>query len=280
LRLFNCLLISYKSVFVQAYKNDIVLLILVITCILLLLLTFIAAVLFLYQKKSVLYFRQLEEVKNVYEKNLLQTQIEIQEQAFLNISQEIHDNIGLSLTLAKLQLNTIDYNSQPRLIEKINSSIDLITKGIQDLSDISKTFNSDAIKTHGLYNTLKLEAERINRSEKHTVEFTEEGNITFMDAHKELILYRIAQEALNNTLKYANASNIWIKLIYQASHLELWVEDDGKGFDQNEIIKHRSDKLPTGLCNMRNRASTLSGTCTIDSVPGKGTRICVTTPYL
>jgi signal transduction histidine kinase len=260
------------------YKN-IILLIAVTTVILLFLLSFIAAVLFLYQKKSILYYKQLEDVKNNYDKNILQTQIEIQEQTFQDISREIHDNIGLSLTLAKLQLITIEFSSKQRATENIDSSIDLISKAILDLSDISKSLNSEAIKTHGLYNTLKIETEKINRAGRLMVEFTEQGNIVFLDAQKELILYRIAQEALNNVLKHSHATHVWIKMVYESACISLSIEDNGNGFDKQEVEKYRSGKIPTGLANIRTRVKTLEGECSINSSPGKGTTICITAPY-
>ena len=120
----------------QPKNGEILVFVIVVTIILMALLSFIAAVLFLYQKKNILYFKELEDVKNKYEKNLLETQLEIQEQTFQDISREIHDNIGLSLTLAKLQLNTIDYSNPQSSKENADSSVDLITKAIQDLSDI------------------------------------------------------------------------------------------------------------------------------------------------
>jgi two-component system, NarL family, sensor kinase len=263
----------------QTQNNYIIIFVITTTIILLFLLSFIAAVLFFYQKKSILYYKQLEDVKNNYEKNLLQTQLEIQEHTFQEISREIHDNIGLSLTLAKLQLNTINYNSAFTISENIDSSVDLISKAIVDLSDISKSLNSEAIKNHGLYNTLKVETEKIKRSGKHKVEFTEEGNIVFLDGQKELILYRIAQEALNNILKHASASLIWIKLRYETSHVSLSIEDNGLGFDKTEIEQYRSGKINSGLANMRTRAIMLKGTCAITSTPGNGTKIFITAPY-
>ena len=83
----------------QTKNNDIILFFIITTIVLLFMLSFIAAVLFLDQKKNIVYFKQLEDVKNNHEKSLLETQLEIQEQTFQNISREIHDNIGLSLTL-------------------------------------------------------------------------------------------------------------------------------------------------------------------------------------
>ncbi|MEO5682970.1 MAG: ATP-binding protein [Chitinophagaceae bacterium] len=260
-------------------SNNIILLIIFTTAILLFLLSFIAAVLFLYQKRSILYYQQLEDAKNNYDKNLLQTQIEIQEQTFQNISREIHDNIGLSLTLAKLQLNIIESPQSNKIAKNVESSIDLISKAIHDLSDISKSLNSEAIKTHGLYNTLKVETEKIRRSGKYQVEFTEEGNPIFLDANKELILYRIAQEALNNIIKHASASNICIKLVYEKDFIRLYIEDDGIGFDKTAVGQCRAGEIHSGLTNIRNRTQTLNGNCCIKTQPGNGTSISITAPY-
>ena len=161
----------------------------------------------------------------------------------------------------------------------VDSSIDLISKAIQDLSDISKSLNSELIKNDGFYNTLKNETEKICRSGKYTIEFTEDGNIVFLSAHKELILYRIAQEALNNILKHACADFIWIKLRYEPSHIGLLIKDNGKGFDKHEIEKYRSGKINNGLINMRTRTMMLGGTLIIESEPDKGTSVFITAPY-
>jgi two-component system NarL family sensor kinase len=262
----------------QISINDIVLLIIVSSVILLLLLSFIATILFLYQKKNISYTKELADVKNNYDKALLQTQLEIQEQTFQNISQEIHDNIGLSLTLAKLQLNTVNFEDN-KTPANINSSIDLISKAIYDLSDISKSLNSDFIKNNGLYNTLKIEIEKISRAGRHAIEFSEEGNIVFLNAHKELVLYRIAQEALNNILKHAAASFINITLKYEETQISLFIKDNGCGFDKIETEHRRGGKINNGLTNMLNRALLLGGNLAIESAPGQGTSIFITVPY-
>ena len=263
----------------QTQSNDVVLLVIATSVILLLLLAFIAVLLFAYQKKNILYYKELEDVKNIYDKNLLETQLEMQEQTFQDISREIHDNIGLSLTLAKLQLNTINYSEENKIVENIGSSVDLISKALLDLSDVSKSLNSELIKNNGLYNTLRNETDKICRSGKYNIEFTEEGNIVFLSAHKELILFRIAQEALNNILKHAQANEITIVLRYDTCHISLLVEDNGIGFNKAEIEKPGSVKLNNGLTNMRTRTALLGGTLSIESSAGKGTRISITSPY-
>ena len=80
---------------------------------------------------------------------MLNTQLEIQEQTLGHIAREIHDNISLSLTLAKLQLNTFNWNDKALSSDKLNSSIELLTKSIVELSDLSKGMNADIIIQQG-----------------------------------------------------------------------------------------------------------------------------------
>ena len=223
--------------------------------------------------------QHLENTKNIYEKNLLQTQLEIQEQTFLDISREIHDNIGLSLTLAKLQLNTIDPLNPDKISESVNSSVQLIGKAIHDLSDISKSLNSETIKTQGLYNTLKVETERISYSGKIDIQFATEGEAVFLDAQKELVLYRIAQEALNNILKHASATRVWLILRYTATEFMMSVKDNGKGFEANLSENQPVRKMTAGLANMRIRAGSINGSCKIESSSGNGTTISIIIAY-
>jgi signal transduction histidine kinase len=84
-------------------------------------------------------------------------------------------------------------------------------------------------------------------------------------------LYRIAQEALNNTLKHAQARSVWVRLRSRQEHVELEVADDGVGFDPATVI----DGGGMGLASMRERAHKLGGTLTVSSSPGSGTRVKV-----
>src|SRR4051812_46177709 len=119
-------------------KHTVIIFIIVTTLFILILVSFIVFILFLYQRKHISYQKGLEVLKSDFEKTLLTTQLEIQEQTFQNISREIHDNIGLSLTLAKLNLNTIDWHHAGHSREKVDGSINFISRAIEDLSYISK----------------------------------------------------------------------------------------------------------------------------------------------
>src|SRR4030095_15139491 len=113
-------------------NNDQIRLFLIVTTLLILfLVALISVILFLYQKKRISFIKEFETMKMDYEKNLLKTQLEIQEHTFKNISQEIHDNISLSLTLAKLNLNTLNLTNSPSAEESIKNSVRLIINAIR-----------------------------------------------------------------------------------------------------------------------------------------------------
>ena len=99
-----------------------------ITLILLLLTCFIMSFLFAYQKKQISYFETIEKLKHNHEKDILKTQLEMQEQTLQHISREIHDNISLSLTLAKLNLNTLDWDHLSKTKNQIDSSLQQIRR--------------------------------------------------------------------------------------------------------------------------------------------------------
>ena len=112
----------------QKAHYDIVLFVLVSTLLILLMAGFIVTILYLYRKKQLAYFKTIEELKLDHEKNLLRTQLEMQEQTLQHIAREIHDNISLSLTLAKLNLNTLDWADDVKSRTQIDSSLEQIGK--------------------------------------------------------------------------------------------------------------------------------------------------------
>src|SRR5215212_8332908 len=109
----------------------------------------IICLLYLHQKKQILYHRNLIAIKHDFEKTLLKTQVEIQEQTFSSISKEIHDNISLSLTLAKLNLNTLNWVEVESSTEAVRNSIKIIGSAISDLGNLAKSMNPDMIKKLG-----------------------------------------------------------------------------------------------------------------------------------
>lgn len=247
--------------------------ILVFSFILLLFIGLITLMVFIYQKRQVEYSRKILNLTTEHENTMLQAQLEIQEQTFQHIAREIHDNIGQKLTLAKLYLNTMDTGISKFETQRIDDSIRIIGEVINDLSDLSRTMSSEIIEQNGLVKAIEFEIGQLNKAGLYSIKLTVTGEGIYLDTHKELILFRIVQEMLNNIIKHADATEIHIQLHYQKEELSLAISDNGKGFDTEAAKKHGN-----GLSNIRNRASILQGTCLMQSSPGAGTTIHIQIP--
>lgn len=258
-------------------KLNIILLI-ISTFIIFLFLAFIFAIMFLYQKKQVRLKKDMQILQLDHEKNILNTQLEIQEQTFQHISREIHDNISLSLTLAKLHLNTYNMKRAENGQNLIESSVDLISKALTDLNDISKSMDSDLIESHGLIHAIEYEVEILQKTGQLQVEFQVSGSPVFMESTRELVVFRIIQESCNNALKHSGANNIYINLCYREREMEIQIRDDGKGFDQEELSMRVFHKPFSGLKNIRKRAALLEADLKIETATGRGTSIKLVIP--
>ena len=263
----------------QANSSQIILFLILSTSVILLLIGLIVVLIFLYQKKQLAYLQKIDSIKLDYEKNLLSAQVEMQENTFQDISREIHDNISLSLTLAKLSLNTLDWQDFSKVKVQVNSSVEQITKAIVDLSDISKSLNSELISNQGLIKALEKEVEKLKEISLFDLDFRISGNPIFMESQKELIIFRIVQEGFNNIIKHAKPTFVELKLQYNGTHLNVSLADNGKGFCNKELEQNADKNSKAGLNNIRKRAALFNGEARIDSEPGIGTRILVTIPY-
>ncbi len=240
-------------------SDDIIIFLLVTTAIILVMAGFVITMVLLYRKKQISHQKNIDFIKAEYEKAILNTQLEIQEQTFKNISKEIHDNIGMSLTLAKLNLNTLKPGNIMNSSVQVNSSIDLISKAITDLADISKSMNADFIAEYGLINALEQEINKLRTIGLYHIIFEVSGETTFMNSQKELIIFRMVQEALNNIMKHAQAKSIILELDYQRNYLDLNISDNGIGFMIDGHTNPTGKKNGSGLINMKNRALMLGG---------------------
>lgn len=209
--------------------------------------------------------------KEAFQQTLLLTQIEIQEQTLKNISQEIHDNIGQSLSLAKLNLSTIDIQKEQSALTKIGSTRDLVSKAILDLRDLSKSLNTDSILSAGLVKAIELELTLVEKSGEFQTNLIVTGTPVRIDPKKELILFRIIQEAVNNVIKHAKATSIDIKAQFTENSLSISVSDNGAGF----IADRSADG--SGLRNMKSRAALIGGSFEIITA-AIGTTITITIP--
>lgn len=207
-----------------------------------------------------------------FQQALLQTQLEIQEQTLKTISQEIHDNVGQVLSLAKLNLNMLDHNTGSSKEEKIEKSIQQISKAINDLRDLSRSLNGDKIADLGLQDAIDNELKIIQNTGLLQTSLTVEGDPYPLQSQQEIVIFRIVQESLNNAVKHSKAKNINILIEYRPSHYSITIADDGDGFDTNLLEATRSG---IGLKNMQSRANLVHADFSITSAPGNGTKVFI-----
>ncbi|MBV8389749.1 MAG: hypothetical protein JO080_08120 [Mucilaginibacter sp.] len=225
----------------------------------------------LYRNKQLKNKKEQEELEANFRQELLKTQLEVQEETLNYISSEIHDNITQILSFVKLTLGSIASGIEEGKKTKIIETRELVAQTITDLRDLSKSLSFEHIASQGLIRTIEKEVERVNKSGLIEISLEQEGNSYSLGEQRELVLFRIFQETLNNTLKHAGAKHLKIMLQYDTDLFILTLKDDGSGFSAETL----ENKSGSGLRNIENRASLIGGTATIDSSPGKGCNIKV-----
>jgi two-component system NarL family sensor kinase len=256
-------------------KSELIISICLVTVLILLLTVFMLFMLFWQRAKSNRFINERETMKAIFNEQLLRSQLEIQEQSFNTISMEIHDNVGQTLSLLKVQLNIMD---QKKTLDKVllGEAKDNVGKAMSDLRDIAKSLSSERIQLLSLSEMTKHELQRISNTGIMQVSHTTDGHEQIMTSEKKLILFRIIQESFQNIIKHANATKVTVDFVYYADNLRIEINDNGKGFD-NEISADKPKGL--GLQNIVNRAAIIGGKAIINSGIDIGTTIIIITPY-
>jgi len=197
--------------------------------------------------------------------------LEGQETERQRLAKEIHDGIGPLMSTIRMNLDAVKSKLSyvpPKTQEQVGAMDDLIQTVAADIRSISHALMPGALIDFGLVQALKGLCDKINQSELVKIEFHHRGFTERLDSNIELNLYRIAQELINNALKYAKAKEIVVQLIKRDIEIMLTVEDDGIGFDANKMDNVLQNGI--GMRNIKTRIDVLGGEFTIDSQQGKG----------
>jgi signal transduction histidine kinase len=208
----------------------------------------------------------------------IETQNQLQEQR-LTISRDLHDNIGAQLTFIISSIENLKFAFQP-LNEKVLKQLDTIsdfTKGtITELRDTIWAMNHENFTFEDLQARIFDFVEKVHTSSETqiNIKIAEEVKQKQMTSFTGINIYRILQETINNALKHANASIIKVDFFSADGNLILKIEDNGKGFNIDEIV------MGNGLLNLKKRAADIKAEISIDSRLNKGTFITVTIPMV
>eukprot|EP01137_Pigoraptor_chileana_P005019 Opistho-2@47499 len=259
----------------QKKIDDIVLVLAFGTIIFLGLTAFIVSFIILFQKRQAKHRQEKQALKIAYEQEILKSQLEIQNQTLQDIAQELHDNIGQLLSVARINLNVMEEEGDDKdgYIKQTN---EIINQSINDLRALTKSFDGDFVQQFGLEESLSHEIARIRKTKRFATEINIVGEKYSLGYEREIVLFRVAQEVLNNALKHSKAQNLTVLLSYSPENFELTIKDDGKGFDIERIQQNEINQSGAGLRNIQRRVKLIGGTCQISSEIGKETKITIT----
>jgi len=220
------------------------------------------------KRRDELHALAMEQEKQNSKISTLTALLEGQEQERGRLARDLHDGLGGLLSGTKHQLSYLNPHQSENIEEGISKSIDQIDGAVEELRRVAHNLMPDLLMKYGLEVAIKEFASRIsnNALDIHT-EFINYSNS--ISKEKQLIIYRIIQELVNNAIKHANTSEIIIQISEEENLLNLTVEDNGKGFDPAGLNARKT----AGFHNIELRVQFLKGTMNITSELNIGTSI-------
>jgi PAS domain S-box-containing protein len=202
--------------------------------------------------------------------------LEVEEIERRNINRELHDRIGQNLSALNLSLEIIrgqlPGNSLPALRPRLDDAQALLEATLKQVRNVMADLRPIALDDYGLIAALRTyTADFANRFEL-AVTVNDRDSVPRLSIATETAVFRIAQEALNNIAKHARARNVQITLAETPLQISLTIADDGIGYDTG---RQRQEKPTYGMTTMRERAEAIGASLTVDTTPGRGTRVTV-----
>lgn len=193
--------------------------------------------------------------------------------ALYNISQELHDNIGQTLSLIKVNLHMSQFLEDAALKKKLSDTLELVAKATKDIREISHSLNAENITEFSILEAIRDQVVSISKIGNYLTDFAVTGSHRKMSPQTELILFRIVQEVINNIIKHSKAKSIRIAAHYDTLQFSLTIDDDGIGIAREKLLEDGQ-----GVRTMRSRAELIGGVFNIQSELNKGTTINVKLP--
>ncbi len=200
--------------------------------------------------------------------------IRAQEMERRTIARELHDEIGQVLTGVQLNAQAIEsFLSDDSARARLHENMAAIENVMHQVRDLSLALRPSVLDDFGLVAALKWLVSRQPHAAGQEIQFTADQVEPRLNADIETVCFRVAQEALTNALKHAQASRVSIELKKRAKELELIIHDDGVGFDVERAVKHATAGASLGLLGMYERVVLIGGRIDIESTLGQGTRV-------
>lgn len=214
----------------------------------------------LHQRRVIRHQIELNELESKKQIELFQAAAQSEEEERQRIAAELHDDIGATLSSARLFLHQAEkYAVSPDLIRQ---SGQLVDESIRKVRDVSHKLQPSMLQALGLQPALQALADVYRRSGSVKFDILPANGLQRLDSHKELHVYRIVQELTNNVLKHSNASFIVLRLTMSSDELIVTMQHDGEGLNNDQFNTLLNESKGIGLKNISSRVQFINGKIT------------------
>lgn len=213
--------------------------------------------------------KQIEELRKHNESRVLSAILRTEEKERQHFSKELHDGLGPLLSSVKMAVSTSRYRPDKKK-DALESAEKLIDESIQTLKDISNNLSPHILDNFGLLKALRSFINKLETLKTPKIKLNSNIDNERYPFNVEVVIYRVICELITNTLKHAQAKNIYIDLLKENNTITVNFMDDGIGFD---VEKMGSEISGMGYSNLQSRIRSLNGTIDIYSNPGEGIRV-------
>lgn len=204
--------------------------------------------------------------------------IQAQEEERRRISRELHDDTAQVLFAQLLRVTALKHSSDPELRATAEELEDLTVEAIESVRRLALELRPPALDDLGLHDALADLAQRFEAQLGIPISLKMSGARGRLASEVELVLYRVAQEALTNAGKHARATRIVLELVRSDTEVTMRIEDDGRGFDTALAWARDGRGIGLGLFGMEERVGLVGGTLSIDRIDPHGTQVMARIP--
>jgi two-component system, NarL family, sensor histidine kinase UhpB len=188
------------------------------------------------------------------------------------IARELHDEVGQVLTAVVLQLDRVHRTAAPAERDDVEEAREAVRASLEEVRDLARRLRPEALDDLGLRSALAALTNEVGRRAGLEVRRELGTELPALSADEELVVYRVVQEALTNTVRHGGARRAWVELRERDGVVEAVVRDDGRGFDMAAAA------AGSGLRGMRERAVLIGAGLDVASAPGAGTTVRLRLP--
>jgi len=228
-----------------------------------------------YQKRMIKEQMKRQALEFDYQQKMLQAELESQESERRRLAADLHDSIGGMLSTIRVGISTMAKQLPDPL--SVDQTKQMLDDTITSVRRISRDLMPSTLEKFGLSHALRELCERFHATSRITIEFFQEGNPLALDKTRELMIFRVVQELLNNAIKHSQAESISVRLNVTDNAM-VTVEDDGIGFDPDVFKKDAQSGKGLGLFNIENRARLLGAKLEFAKGLSRGSRTTLILP--